>query len=212
MTHSLQQQQKKQNLTSFHSKPPVTLNGGHQRRLAPCLRTCRPSGWTLLEIPNRWNVSEQRWTQVCSHGQDCGEEVEDDRSRAVFSRRWESTGKTRGCCLLLTLASCAPSVTWTCSASACICFLPKRLGMLHLFVPLQMHAWSRTWLQNCVLKLHRAFPMACAILRYANFKKSRNKGVIICTVCVCGARVGPPWRICLIIVQVLYMHSIVYDH
>lgn len=63
MTHSLQQQ-KKQNLTSFHSKPPVTLNGGHQRRLARCLRTCRPSGWTPLEIPNRWNVSEQRWTQA----------------------------------------------------------------------------------------------------------------------------------------------------
>lgn len=147
------------------------------------------------------------WAEMDT-SQDCAEEVEDDPSRAVFSRRWKST---RGCCLLLTLASCAPSVTWTCSAITCICFLPKRLGMLHLFVPLQMHAWSWTWLQNRVLKLHRAFPMACAIYCDMPILRAETKESI-CTVCVCGARVGPPWWTCLIIVQVLYMHSIVYDH
>lgn len=153
------------------------------------------------------------WAEMDT-SQDCAEEVEDDQSRLCSAEDGSLLEKTRGCCLLLALASCAPSVTWTCGASTCICFLPKRLGMLHLFVPLQMHAWSWTWLQNRALKLHRAFPMACAMLWYANFKKSRKEGVIICTctVCVCGARVGPPWWTCLIIVQVLYMHSIVHDH
>lgn len=144
------------------------------------------------------------WAEMDT-SQDCADEVEDYQSRALVSRRWESTGKPRGCCLIFDFGElCAVGHMAT-------CFLPKRLGMLHLFVPLQMHAWSWTWLQNRVLKLHRAFPMACAIYCDMPILRAETKESI-CSVRVCGARVGPPWWTCLIIVQVLYMHLIVYDH
>lgn len=201
MTHSFQQQQKKQNLTSFHSKPPVTLNGGHQRRLALCLRTSRLSGWTPLEIPNRWNVSEQRWTQaktvprrwkttraVCCSAED-GNLLEKPIDAVCFwlwraVRRWSHgpayvSCPNLGCCIFLCHCKCMP----------------------------EAERGSRTVFSNSTgLSLWHVLYCDMPILRRAETKES------ICTVCVCGACVGPPWWTCLIIVQVLYMHSIVYDH